>query len=434
MKTYIKWMVGPAAVAALAGGMLVNGGQGIGEVPLTHAAGQGLVTSGLTDLNGHWAKAGIEQALAKGYVDGYEDGSFQPDRQVSRAEFAKMAVAAMKLPVSGSSSGSDWYMGAVNAAVNAGVHKWSDFSTGDWNTPMNRAEMARMAVRAAGQDTDDELKWMYLATKAGLIQGVDDTGSLEVDGTTTRAQAVTIIERILAVKDGREGEIAAQADKHAVNRAEVLWHKTNIETMWDGEYINVAATPESDRIDPTRLYASHDNGNVKGWTEGLYVVDLDDPNDPYKHLLERAKVYYTDRIDGKPIEENNPLPDGGAYVLLSVNNVLITEDTQGLGRFNNAAMLEGWHRFDYAGEFMGRAASSYSVNFYFKNGKRELAQGTRYTLGEVYIARNGTIYPKNEGTSKQGRTFDFTFRSFGEFSDRSTYEFKYRLADKRISR
>lgn len=281
MKTYIKWMVGPAAVAALAGGMLVNGGQGIGEVPLTHAAGQGLVTSGLTDLNGHWAKAGIEQALAKGYVDGYEDGSFQPDRQVSRAEFAKMAVAAMKLPVSGSSSGSDWYMGAVNAAVNAGVHKWSDFSTGDWNTPMNRAEMARMAVRAAGQDTDDELKWMYLATKAGLIQGVDDTGSLEVDGTTTRAQAVTIIERILAVKDGREGEIAAQADKHAVNRAEVLWHKTNIFTVMPEFFGSKVLTP----WDASKLVVETPDGLYKGEIEKIIAIDFGDPNDPHRNVL-----------------------------------------------------------------------------------------------------------------------------------------------------
>lgn len=392
------------------------------------------VITNFTDITNHWSYDAIIRANQKGYVDGYQDGSFLPDRQVTRAEFVKMASVALRLQVNGSTSGADWYKSYVNAAVGAGVHKWSDFTTGDWNTPMSRDEMARMAVRASGRDTEDKLEWMYLATKAGLIQGVDDTGSLDVDGTTTRAQAVTIIERILAVKEGRGEEIAAQADKHAVNRAEVLWHKTNIETMWDGEYINVATTPESDRIDASKLYASHDGGNVKGWTEGLYVVDLDDPNDPYRHLLERAKVYYSDRIDGKLIEEDIPLPTGGAYVLLSVNNVLITKDTHEIGIFNNAAMLDGWHNFDFTGDFMGRPADYYSLSFYFENGKREIAQGNKYSLGEIYTARYGFIYPKNEGVSSQGRSFDFTFRSFGEYSDRFTYKFSYKLADKRISR
>src|SRR5690606_28224077 len=50
----------------------------------------------MTDISTHWAAATINSAIQKGYVDGYEDSTFRPDRSVSRAEFVKMAVTAMK--------------------------------------------------------------------------------------------------------------------------------------------------------------------------------------------------------------------------------------------------------------------------------------------------------------------------------------------------
>ena len=38
------------------------------------------------DIDGHWAKDYINQAANKGFVNGYEDGTFRPDRNITRAE------------------------------------------------------------------------------------------------------------------------------------------------------------------------------------------------------------------------------------------------------------------------------------------------------------------------------------------------------------
>ena len=38
------------------------------------------------DISGHWAKDYINQAANKGFVNGYEDGTFKPDRDITRAE------------------------------------------------------------------------------------------------------------------------------------------------------------------------------------------------------------------------------------------------------------------------------------------------------------------------------------------------------------
>ncbi len=279
-----RWAAGMAVAALLAGG---SAGIWMGNDAGTAAAAGAVAVEAaagveLRDIAGHWAETAIRGAVGKRYVDGYQDGSFLPDREVSRAEFVKMAAAALKLSVADSGGGSDWYQAYVNAAVGAGVHKWSDFTSGDWNTPMSRQEMARMAVRAIGQNTEDNLEWMYLATKAGLIQGVDATGSLDVDGTTTRGQAVTIIERILAVKDGRGEEIAAQADKHAVNRAEVLWHKTNIFSVMPQYF---GKLHPSIKWDPDDLFIESGDGLYRAELDAILAIDLEDPDAPFLEEL-----------------------------------------------------------------------------------------------------------------------------------------------------
>ncbi|NHN35530.1 S-layer homology domain-containing protein [Paenibacillus sp. S3N08] len=43
-----------------------------------------------------WARLAIQTAVAKGVLDGYEDGTLRPQQTVSRAEMAAMVSKAMK--------------------------------------------------------------------------------------------------------------------------------------------------------------------------------------------------------------------------------------------------------------------------------------------------------------------------------------------------
>ena len=347
-----KWAAGMAVAALLAGG---SAGIWIGKDTGTAAAAGAVAVEAaagveLRDIAGHWAETAIRGAVGKRYVDGYKDGSFLPDRQVSRAEFVKMAAAALKLSVADSAGGSDWYQVYVNAAVGAGVHQWSDFTSGDWNTPMKRSEMARMAVRAAGQNTEDDLEWMYLATKAGLIQGVDATGSLDVDGTTTRAQAVTIIERILAVKDGRGEEIAAQADKHAVNRAAVLWRKTNIFEVMPQYFGKLHPSSKWDRND---LFIESDDGLYRAELDAILAIDLEDPDAPFLEELppvETLKWYNYETAASSPyLTKGMP-----AYLLYVKGQTVFNKDTNVYGQRDFAQVnVLGAVTEDYAARSAG---------------------------------------------------------------------------------
>ena len=49
----------------------------------------------LRDIENSWAKGAIEELVAQDIISGYPDGTFKPDRQVTRAEFAKILTLAL---------------------------------------------------------------------------------------------------------------------------------------------------------------------------------------------------------------------------------------------------------------------------------------------------------------------------------------------------
>ena len=77
------------------------------------------------DVQGHWGESSVERWAGVGVLNGTDTGSFNPDANMTRAEFAQMMVNLMGYTgKSGSFSDvpSDaWYAGAINALAAAGV-------------------------------------------------------------------------------------------------------------------------------------------------------------------------------------------------------------------------------------------------------------------------------------------------------------------------
>ncbi|MEW4425994.1 S-layer homology domain-containing protein [Paenibacillus pabuli] len=280
MKKTMTKIAGMALAAALTVGMISSSPS---EVQAATAA-----STQFSDVKAtHWAASAIEKGVSKGYIDGYETGKFKPDASVTRAEFVKMVVSAMELQTTPTSG--KWYVEYVNAASNAGLYASADYTNNDtaWNKVMTRDEMARVAARAIGEKTNEDDKWMYLATKAGLIEGVGK-GQIAPKGLTTRAQAVVIIERILSKNSGA----FLEADKYAVGSAEILWHGTNIFTVMPEMWV----TPESDWKQAGKssveemwneklMTITSKDGLYQGKLDALIAIDLADPNDPNLGLI-----------------------------------------------------------------------------------------------------------------------------------------------------
>lgn len=234
------------------------------------------------DTVGHWAEASINKAINSGYVNGYTDGTFRPNNQINRAEFIKMIVTSLDLEVKDASG--IWYTPYVNTAQTTGLYKSGDFKDSNWTKAMTREEMSKVAVRAIGITDAESKEWMYLATKKGLITGTAP-GVISPEGTTTRAQAIAVIERVMSVKNGK----TLTVDKYAVSSAEIYWHKTNIFSVMP----EVFNTPLPNRLDTPVEKQWRDDGLVietddkkwKGELEALIAINLADPNDPNLKLL-----------------------------------------------------------------------------------------------------------------------------------------------------
>ncbi|MEQ8200337.1 MAG: S-layer homology domain-containing protein [Syntrophomonadaceae bacterium] len=107
----------------------------------------------LKDIKGHWAQGNIEALVAKGAVSGNPDGTFLPEKKISRAEFASMLVNAFKLqPGQGkvfADTENHWARAAISTAfANGIIGGYSDTRFGPDDT-ITREQMAVMIIKAA---------------------------------------------------------------------------------------------------------------------------------------------------------------------------------------------------------------------------------------------------------------------------------------------
>ncbi|WP_405106092.1 polysaccharide lyase family 8 super-sandwich domain-containing protein [Paenibacillus sp. FSL K6-1217] len=174
----------------------------------------------LTDIAGHWAEASIREAVKQGIITGYPNGSFQPNRNVTRAEFTVMLANALKLQnaeAALSFKDSDrigpWAKAAIARAVSLGIIQGDNNSNFRPDAPVTRAEMAVMLARAlrlapaahsAGFADDRDIPaWAVGAAaemkKSGLMQGKGNNNFFPKDAAT-RAETVTVLLRMLAAK------------------------------------------------------------------------------------------------------------------------------------------------------------------------------------------------------------------------------------------
>jgi hypothetical protein len=111
----------------------------------------------LQDVVGHWAAPSINAMVDQGILTGYPDGTFRPDGNISREEFAAVLARAKGITdFGGKQHFSDvepdrWSFVSVGALVDARIIHAEDYGDEfDPTTPITRAEIATMLVRAGG--------------------------------------------------------------------------------------------------------------------------------------------------------------------------------------------------------------------------------------------------------------------------------------------
>jgi len=176
--------------------------------------------------SGHWANDYIRVLAAKQIAAGVGNNRFEPGRNVTRAEFAKMLVEALNLKkeeYTGTFSDvtkEAWYAPYAESAAKAGITKGVGNGKFDPNGTITREQMAVMvmnaytyakgttiaesAARYDGNLTDLESasNWAKEGIRAayaeGVLNGMPD-GTFMPLGFSDRSQAAAVIVRLLDI-------------------------------------------------------------------------------------------------------------------------------------------------------------------------------------------------------------------------------------------
>lgn len=170
-------------------------------------------TDSFPDVNSHWAKKWIDQATLMGFVSGYDDGTFKPDKTVSRAEFSKLLNNAMLLETTEETSFKDvkpdeWFFNEIKKSVGSGIFSGYEDNTFRPNSGIRRQEAAKVissAITTKETEGDGATRltdynkiadWakqgVNFVYNKGYMLGYPD-GTYAPEKELTRAEAVKII-------------------------------------------------------------------------------------------------------------------------------------------------------------------------------------------------------------------------------------------------
>ena len=169
------------------------------------------------DIESHWAKDTIIQFLNEGYVNGYPNGTFNPNGKITRAEFVNIVnnyfgyEERAVVPFDDVNNPDSWYYKDVSIAVKAGYINGKTPTIFAPNDSITRQEVAKILTTIKNnkdtnydklnkfKDGNTTAEWAkpYVegAIEAGYLNG-DTEGNLNPTSNITRAEAVTMLSRV----------------------------------------------------------------------------------------------------------------------------------------------------------------------------------------------------------------------------------------------
>ena len=178
------------------------------------------------DIANHWAKDAINDMGSRLVVTGYENGNYNPNVRITRAEFAAIIVRAMGLQKGQTDSSfsdvtlTDWFNGYVDTATQYRLITGYDSTSYGPNDLITREQAMTTIARAmklAGLSislTDSEVSALLASytdganvssyakessaacLKAGIVNGTSAT-TLSPKDNVTRAEVAVMVERLL---------------------------------------------------------------------------------------------------------------------------------------------------------------------------------------------------------------------------------------------
>ncbi|MCT4566212.1 MAG: S-layer homology domain-containing protein [Maledivibacter sp.] len=260
----------------------------------------------------------VKRLNAFGIVDGYDDGSYKPEKNITRAEFSKLLITALGLENAanaasgishfGDVTGGEWFAGAVNVAAGQGIVKGYADGTYRPNAEVKYSEAVTMIVRALGYK-DEFLpgKWPGNFIAKAADAGVTDDVTFQPDGIANRGSVAIMLNNALdakMVKVSSYNKDIFNADSDGIHYiltdVTLLQDKLDIDKY---ESIELTGTPKVDNgLDSDQVaFRETDDSKMNGEDEDEFnlpskfdVEDADMLNVLETRLGESLNVYVDD--------------------------------------------------------------------------------------------------------------------------------------------
>lgn len=208
----------------------------------------------LTDIVGAPVEPAVLRLSGLGVLEGYPDGTFKPNNNITRAEYAAVVYRATRLTqlpgatVFGDVPASHWASGYIKAASQAGLIKGRGIvggvNTFDPEANISYEEAVTLVVRALGYETlaisngGFPTGHLIVANQKGLLQGI--TGNLSMKAS--RALVAQLTFNALEVK--KDDGLYLFNELHMINEAAKSgnWVGINLSTFTDANINGVTAS------------------------------------------------------------------------------------------------------------------------------------------------------------------------------------------------
>lgn len=230
------------------------------------------------DTSGHWAARYIEEVRRINLLNGFPDGTFRPDANVTRDQFVTVAIRALHalgvIPNAVSNHPQYWAKNYIDKAKEIGLletNEFGDEKPATFGKPILRSEIIPILARLVAVlklPTNAELPslkdWNTLqeplrseaeiVIRAGLMKGNSD-GTLGVNKTMTRGQFATIIHRIVEARQEPKASMQAVLGSKFTPEpgSYKAMYRTNPSVRWytyhdNFNNFNVVAVDNSDKV------------------------------------------------------------------------------------------------------------------------------------------------------------------------------------------
>ena len=350
----------------------------------------GAAGAAFTDVpQDHWANPYVEAMTQKGVVTGVGNGRFNPDGNLSTAEFAVMLTQAFcPKEVADPEEGAAWWEPYLNAAWEAGyltdTTAGFSYADGSWDAdvvtaPMTRYDMAqamnntaaaekmtlptdeqREAAQAAIGDFDsipEDYESAVVAMYAlGYLSGVNANGDFGGESTMTRAQSCVVMSKLLGTEvettpeTPDEGTAGGAGDTTPAEEPETPAEDAGTgtetpekpETPDEGTAGGTAGSTPAEEETPAEDTGSEPADTVAAYEQEVFdlVNQIREENglEPFVYnetLVETARAHSQDMIDRDFFDHYNPdgkspfdrMRDNGLSFSMAAENIAAGQRT-----------------------------------------------------------------------------------------------------------